>query len=360
MPRITRISGSLAIVLVAYWAYALMAVPWIEPPAAPQPPTESSGNAGPTSRPCPTCKRAEIKPLFRPGDWEVGAEKTKVLESDRAKLLFQRYTQPGRRQGGDQALHDRLLTMARRERGQRHPPIDHAASPRGRHPAVRPRLGPQAAEGSEPAGRAIGRQDRHPQRLEAARPRRRSADRHEEHSTQQAEHFHAGAGRIPLGPAFRQRPGHGDQAPARQVGGEPGWTSAGIASFELRHIERLHLELGPETEKLWRAEKGTGPICRNGPEGAAHKLDLSPLPPPDAGRNRLQRPLPLRRGPPRRHLPRQRPRGESESRRASPMPDRLRRALAILDLSARRSRRAAKRRSGPICSRTARRVLARI
>jgi len=26
-------------------------------------------------------------------------------------------------------------------------------------------------------------------------------------------------------------------------------------------------------------EKGTGPICRNGPEGAAHKLDLSPFPP---------------------------------------------------------------------------------
>ncbi len=26
------------------------------------------------------------------------------------------------------------------------------------------------------------------------------------------------------------------------------------------------------------AEKGTGPICRNGPEGAAHKLDLSPFP----------------------------------------------------------------------------------
>jgi hypothetical protein len=28
------------------------------------------------------------------------------------------------------------------------------------------------------------------------------------------------------------------------------------------------------------AEKGTGPICRNGPEGAPHKLDLSPFPRP--------------------------------------------------------------------------------
>ena len=25
-------------------------------------------------------------------------------------------------------------------------------------------------------------------------------------------------------------------------------------------------------------EKGTGPICRNGPKGASHKLDLSPFP----------------------------------------------------------------------------------
>jgi len=33
------------------------------------------------------------------------------------------------------------------------------------------------------------------------------------------------------------------------------------------------------------AEKGTGPICRNGPEGASHKLDLSPFPPP-AGNTR--------------------------------------------------------------------------
>jgi RNA polymerase sigma-70 factor, ECF subfamily len=29
-----------------------------------------------------------------------------------------------------------------------------------------------------------------------------------------------------------------------------------------------------------KAEKGTGPICRNGPEGASHKWGLSPFPPP--------------------------------------------------------------------------------
>jgi len=30
--------------------------------------------------------------------------------------------------------------------------------------------------------------------------------------------------------------------------------------------------------RLWGLEKGTGPICRNGPEDASHKLDLSPFP----------------------------------------------------------------------------------
>ena len=35
MPRVTRIAGSFAIVVIVYWAYALLAVPWIEPPVDP-------------------------------------------------------------------------------------------------------------------------------------------------------------------------------------------------------------------------------------------------------------------------------------------------------------------------------------
>ena len=36
--HVTRIAGSFAIVVIAYWAYALLAVPWIEPPVdLPQP-----------------------------------------------------------------------------------------------------------------------------------------------------------------------------------------------------------------------------------------------------------------------------------------------------------------------------------
>ena len=32
MPRVTRIAGSFAIVVIVYWAYALLVVRWIEPP----------------------------------------------------------------------------------------------------------------------------------------------------------------------------------------------------------------------------------------------------------------------------------------------------------------------------------------
>jgi RNA polymerase sigma factor (sigma-70 family) len=45
------------------------------------------------------------------------------------------------------------------------------------------------------------------------------------------------------------------------------------------HAESLDCYQDVFCEILQRAEKGTGPICRNGPPGASHKLDLSPFPP---------------------------------------------------------------------------------
>ena len=69
MPRITRISGSLAVVLIAYWAYALMAAHWIEPPVAPPPVKNAPNNAGPDTVPnLLDLQMEQIKPLFRPGD----------------------------------------------------------------------------------------------------------------------------------------------------------------------------------------------------------------------------------------------------------------------------------------------------
>jgi hypothetical protein len=50
-------------------------------------------------------------------------------------------------------------------------------------------------------------------------------------------------------------------------------------------IDNPRVDWDPQSNAMWPSpvnefgpEKGTGPICRNGPEGAAHKLDLSPFP----------------------------------------------------------------------------------
>ena len=46
----------------------------------------------------------------------------------------------------------------------------------------------------------------------------------------------------------------------------------------LEQILQLQRLLDPKEKE---AKKGSGPICRNGPEGASHKLDLTPFSPPE-------------------------------------------------------------------------------
>ena len=90
MAHILRIGGSFAIVLVSYWAYALVAVPLIEPPADPH--RSDSGSAtGPGQWSQGTFQRwrEELEGLFPPGSWEL--ENPKILESDQVKLLLQDY-----------------------------------------------------------------------------------------------------------------------------------------------------------------------------------------------------------------------------------------------------------------------------
>jgi hypothetical protein len=104
MHRGTRIVGSFAIVLAAYWAYALVAVPLIEPPADPR-------HDGPISE----AERAEVQGridagiaqlegLFPPKSWEL--QDPKILESDQFKLLMQEY-----RNLGDGRVEIRPCTM---------------------------------------------------------------------------------------------------------------------------------------------------------------------------------------------------------------------------------------------------------
>jgi len=89
MRRIVRISSTFSMVVAAYWAYALVVVPRIEPSAV----RRASGSA---PLDVPRIDRlVGLRGLFRPGDWELD-EKTIVLESDQVKVLVQDYrNEPG-------------------------------------------------------------------------------------------------------------------------------------------------------------------------------------------------------------------------------------------------------------------------
>ncbi|HYW80899.1 MAG TPA: hypothetical protein VE890_15060, partial [Thermoguttaceae bacterium] len=86
LPRLIRAIGSFAVVLAAYGAYAMVAVPLIEPPPSKRP---TSRVDMPST--FPSGKQDErFASLFPPNSW-VLAETPKVLESDQGKLLFQKY-----------------------------------------------------------------------------------------------------------------------------------------------------------------------------------------------------------------------------------------------------------------------------
>jgi len=84
-PRWTPVLVSFAVVLTAYWLYALVVVPWIEPAIQ----LQSQGALEqffPESDP----ERQILEALFPPGAWEL--DQPKVFESRQTKLLFKDYT----------------------------------------------------------------------------------------------------------------------------------------------------------------------------------------------------------------------------------------------------------------------------
>lgn len=86
MTRIARAGTSFLVVVVAYWFYALVVVPLVEPTArlSQAEPFEAADiwRVDEQFR----RRRDQLRPLFPPGAWEL--VNPKILESDRAKLLF--------------------------------------------------------------------------------------------------------------------------------------------------------------------------------------------------------------------------------------------------------------------------------
>jgi lipopolysaccharide export system protein LptA len=90
MLRLARIAGSFAIVLVAYWLYAHTAVPLIEPSVKK---INIDDDTDKEKLKIPPGSSKDLQKLFRSGDWEIDPQKTpKILEvNNRAKILFQKY-----------------------------------------------------------------------------------------------------------------------------------------------------------------------------------------------------------------------------------------------------------------------------
>jgi len=87
--RLARAAISLSIVLVAYWAYAVVAVPWVEPSPRRRDDEQASGGAPATRRRTTDRYRRQLEALFPAGSWQL--EQAKILYSPGALLLLKDY-----------------------------------------------------------------------------------------------------------------------------------------------------------------------------------------------------------------------------------------------------------------------------
>ena len=85
MPRLAHVAATFAIVLLAFWAYRVVAVPLIEPSAEP-----GALRTGDDRRHvAPAKTRHQWAALFPPGAWELNDPR--VLTMDQVQLVYQKY-----------------------------------------------------------------------------------------------------------------------------------------------------------------------------------------------------------------------------------------------------------------------------
>ena len=277
MSRVSRIAGSFAIMMVAYWAYALLAVPWIEPSAKERRSEEISQEKRNLASQLTKVQLEQVRKHFPPGRMEaLGLQQPVILESDRAKLLFQTYE--SRSDGTvrispcvivfeydgpakDQAERDRQAVILEAPGGARlqfDPPLDINRAKIGR--LVQGQLDGPVTIRSD--WKQPGPADDLLIQTQDLQLTERTVYTPHPVEFRWGPNFGRGQGMVMKLLPGKPRPGM--ESTGTNIGG--------IASFELQTIQRLHIDLGQQPEK------GTGPICRDGPEGAAHKLDLSPFP----------------------------------------------------------------------------------
>lgn len=276
MSRTTRIAGSFAIVVIVYWAYALLAVPWIEPSDSSRGNQEITDDDRAKGTQYANMRLRQLDGLFPPGAWEL--KNPKILESDRAKVLFQDYRNfpDGRVELhpctiifasdalGDEAQRRRqsiILEVPAGAKLQFDQPLDLNRGKIGR--LVRGQLDKEVKIRSQ--WKEPGPED---DLLIVT------------HDVQLTEQTITTPNPVEFrwGPHF----GRGSDMVIKLLAGPPppgmggaGPNVAGVESFELRHVERLHLDLG---QTMAPPEKGTDPIGAQHPEGRSDQWGRSPFP----------------------------------------------------------------------------------
>ena len=249
MQRLLRIAGSLAIVVIAYRAYSLLVVSWIEPSIDPnhaQAITLEQRDAG---KKLVEKQMEQLQGLFPPDAWELKNPKILESETNNAKLLLQDYQNLG---DGQVAIPRCTIVFtppgpaddeAQRRRQSIILEVPHGAVLKfdGAIDLSRAKL-----------GRLMGGQLKGPVTIRSDWKEPGPEDdllvtafgdlqlTEQTISTPSPVEFrwgpHFGRGQDMVIKLLS-----GQSQPGKQ---EPGPNVAGIESFELRHVERLHLDLG--------------------------------------------------------------------------------------------------------------------
>ncbi len=261
MQRASRIAASFAIIVVAYWAYALLAVPWIEPPAAPPPAVGQPGNVAQQQPPDDIVDHQidSLRDFFKPGAWEL--KDPIVLEIEHAKLLLQEYHNLG---DGRVDIPSCTIVIpyegAADNEAQRHRQTMILEAPDG---AVLQFDQPLEITKAK-AGRLVGGllRGKVTIRSDWKEPGPEDDLLIETNDVQLSERTISTPNPVDFrwGPHFGR--GHdmvitllaGQSKPGGVVGGP---NVAGIESFEMRHVERLHLDLGSAAPAASRSPEKT-------------------------------------------------------------------------------------------------------
>jgi hypothetical protein len=244
--RLLRAAAAFAVVLAAYVAYAVVAVPWMEPGLAHRPGGALSSNE-PASETHHQARRRVLESLFPADAWELTDDRVKVLETDYGMLLLLDYRT---REGGQLEIQPCTMVLEAPSSDASRPPRYVALqAPQGATLQFDREIDLRRAEIGRPTGGRLNGEVR-----VFSPPTRPGADDVLEVITENVQ-IDAGRAWTPHQVSFRfgRSYGRGRGLTVELLSRKDGkprasrvFEAAGVRLLELSHVEELHLEAPPE------------------------------------------------------------------------------------------------------------------